>query len=416
MMRRGTRALILVAMASALAACDTTKTSNPLSPTVAGPIEGVVISAPKLLSPSAGQRIAAAEQPVTLTVENATTTGERPVKYVFEIAADAGFSNKLFTRADIPPGSDGRTSVKLADALATGRTYYWRAMAADGANSGPYAPAANFDVYAPVTLQAPVLVSPVDAATVAVLRPPLKTKNAARSGPVGAVTYTFQVSESQAFASVLLNGAVAEQANETTYVPTQDLAVARTYFWRVRAADPTTTGPWSVTQSFKTPVAGSPSPIPPGPGGGADQIDARAITWLEQASADVSGWTITSQVTEVVQSGDQVCVYHTKAGQWPLADVFGTGLGIEGVIMIVARFDGKWYGAGFDWMPGGRTCKNLTADEYGRDQIRVAPMDASWPGPKAGNQIGLLVSTPSSNRIPMRTVNERTNIALITWR
>jgi len=171
-----------------------------------------------------------------------------------------------------------------------------------------------------------------------------------RSGPVGAITYTFQVSESQAFASVLLNGAVAEQANETTYVPTQDLAVARTYFWRVRAADPTTTGPWSVTQSFKTPVAGSPSPIPPGPGGGADQIDARAITWLEQASADVSGWTITSQVTEVVQSGDQVCVYHTKAGQWPLADVFGTGLGIEGVIMIVARFDGKWYGAGFDWI------------------------------------------------------------------
>jgi hypothetical protein len=118
----------------------------------------------------------------------------------------------------------------------------------------------------------------------------------------------------------------------------------------------------------------------------------------------------------VVQAGDQVCLYHTKAGQWPLADVFGTGLGIEGTFMIVAQFGGRWYGAAFDWMPGGRTCKNLSADEYGRDQIRVAPMDASWPGPKAGDRIGLLITTPSSNRIAVRTVNERTNIVVITWK
>ena len=57
----------------------------------------------------------------------------------------------------------------------------------------------------------------------------------------------------------------------------------------------------------------------------------------------------------------------------------------------------------------------MTADEIGVDQIRVSPMDASWPGPKAGDQVGLLVSTPSSDRIPIRTINERSNIKMIIW-
>jgi hypothetical protein len=406
-----------VALAVVLAGCETTKTSNPLSPTVAGPIEGVVISAPKVLLPSAGQRIAATEQPVTLTVENASTNGQRPLAYVFEIAADQGFTNKVFTRAEVPPGAAGRTSVKLTDALATGRTYYWRAMAADGANSGPYSAAANFDVYTPVTIQAPVPVLPVDGAKVTVLKPVLTARNATRSGPAGPVSYNFQVAETQTFAATVLNAVVAEQATTTSYTATQDLVAAKTYYWRVRAFDATTTGAWSVTQSFKTPDAAAPTPGPsPAPGGGADQIGASAITWLSPASTNVSSWTITSTVTDVVQSGDQICVNHTKAGQWPLADIFGTGPVIEGNILIVAQFGGKWYGAGFDWLGQGRTCKTMPANEYGRDQIRVYPMDASWAGPRAGDQIGLLVSTPSSDRIPMRTVNERSNIVVVTWK
>lgn len=271
---RAFRALTLVVVAGLLAACDSNKTENPLSPTVAGPIEGVVISAPKVVTPSAGQRIAASAQPITLTVENATTTGVRPLKYVFEIAADAGFTNKVFTRQDVSPGTDGRTSVKLSDMLTSGRTYYWRAMAADGANSGPYV-STNFDVYTPVTIGAPTPVSPIDGVKITVLRPTLKVTNASKSGPVGAVTYNFQVSESQTFAVLVINAGVSEQATSTSHTPSEDLLVAKTYYWRVRAVDPTTSGPWSVTQSFKTPDAGAPVPTPgPTPGGGADQIVA----------------------------------------------------------------------------------------------------------------------------------------------
>src|ERR1035437_1293395 len=69
---------LVVGAALVQAGCETTKSSNPLSPTIAGPIPGVVITAPKLLLPTAGQRIAVTEQPVTLTIENPTTTGVGP--------------------------------------------------------------------------------------------------------------------------------------------------------------------------------------------------------------------------------------------------------------------------------------------------------------------------------------------------
>jgi hypothetical protein len=57
----------------------------------------------------------------------------------------------------------------------------------------------------------------------------------------------------------------------------------------------------------------------------------------------------------------------------------------------------------------------MAAVEYGRDQIRVHPLDHTWPGPRSGDEVGLLVSTPSSDRIRVRTLNERTNIVLVRW-
>jgi hypothetical protein len=159
----------------------------------------------------------------------------------------------------------------------------------------------------------------------------------------------------------------------------------------------------------------SPGPGPIPPAGSGDQIDPRSIRWLSPASTDVSGWRITSTITSVDIAGDRICINHTKAGQWPLVSIDSNPPNIEGNPMIVVNINGQWYGAGFDWFGQGRTCKNMPAHEYGRDQIRVAPLDASWPGPRSGDQIGLLVSTPSSDRIPVRSVNERTNIVLIRW-
>jgi len=57
------------------AACTASKSSNPLSPEIAGPIPGVTISAPKALEPAASVKIPVDQQPVTLLAENASSTG-----------------------------------------------------------------------------------------------------------------------------------------------------------------------------------------------------------------------------------------------------------------------------------------------------------------------------------------------------
>ena len=128
----------MLPLSAALAGCALEKTSTPLSPSVAGPIPGVGISAPSTMEPAQGSRILDSAQPLTLVVENATTTGVRPLSYSFEVATDGDFNQRVFHRDGVTPGEGGRTSVRLPDRLASGRTYYWRSRAGDGANAGRY--------------------------------------------------------------------------------------------------------------------------------------------------------------------------------------------------------------------------------------------------------------------------------------
>src|SRR5690349_21478193 len=123
----------------ALGGCQTSKSSTPTAPTVAGPIAGVTISAPVLLQPAAGFKFKESEQPIQLVIQNATTNGARPLTYNFEVATDSGFSNKVFSRSNVAPG-DGKTTVTL-ERLPIDQTYYWRAWAEDGANVGSKASA-----------------------------------------------------------------------------------------------------------------------------------------------------------------------------------------------------------------------------------------------------------------------------------
>jgi hypothetical protein len=268
----------------------------------------------------------------------------------------------------------------------------------------------------PVTFDSPTPVSPVDNTVASSTQPTLTVSNAGRTGTPSVVAYRFQVSGDAVFGAGVLEWQVPEGQSQTSLTVPQALSASSSYYWRARAYEGPNDGPWSSIAVFRTP---SPN-APPSPGSGAaDQIDPRSITWLSPAvTEDIAWWPVTSHVTEVVQYGDTICVNHTKAGQWPLTDVFqdGNGANIEGRILIVAEFNGRWYGAGFDWLKEGRTCKQMPADEYGRDQVRIWPMDASWPGPRPGDRVGYLVSTPSSDRIGNRTINQRSNIVVITYR
>lgn len=271
-MRSTVLGLLAILVATLSAGCESSKSENPLSPSVAGPIPGVTITAPKPVTPATGAEVEATRQPITLVVENATTNGVRPLTYAFEIALDGSFGNKVLSRTGIAPG-EGRTSLRLPEALAADRKYYWRARAEDGANTGPFSAVVAFTVFTPIALEAPVLVSPANGERLTNRTPTFVITNARRSGPAGPVTYTLELAKDKAFGSVVSRLQIAEKLPDTRSTLKNELAYNTRYYWRVRATEGTrnTTGPWSSTWSFvtveDTSTPGEPPFTPPPPGG-----------------------------------------------------------------------------------------------------------------------------------------------------
>jgi hypothetical protein len=254
--------LLPAAMLVTLAACQAKKSENPLSPSVAGPIPGVEISAPRLLEPSQGFKFKENQQPIKLVVENSVTTGVRKLLYYFEVAIDQGFTKKVYARGGVPEG-DGRTSVQL-DALELGHNYYWRAWTDDGANRSTSS-IAGFEVLPRAVLTVPTAASPVNNAAVAERTPTLRINNSSHNSAVGPVSYFFMVAKDQAFTQISATGIVGE-GGVTQWTVDRELDYGWTHFWRVRATDGEITTDWSPTAAFTTPAA------PGAPGGGGPSI------------------------------------------------------------------------------------------------------------------------------------------------
>jgi hypothetical protein len=251
-------------LAVGLTGCEAAKSSNPTAPTVAGPIPGVNITAPALLEPAQGFKFKESEQPIRLVVQNATSSGVRPLSYTFEVASDSGFGTKVFSRSGVAPG-DGKTSVQI-DRLEIGRAYYWRAWAEDGANTGAQA-TAGFEIYPKPAVNPPVAVSPINNDVTGTATPTLKVHNASFVGPVGGLAYEFQVATDQSFSKLVAAGIVGEGAGDTTF-NSSPLTASTGHFWRVRASDGESSSSWSTTQGFRTPAAPTPPPTTPPPTGG----------------------------------------------------------------------------------------------------------------------------------------------------
>src|SRR4051812_10472921 len=217
------RGALAVAAALTFGACAAEKSSNPLSPTVAGPIPGVGITAPGTVQPENGTKVRADLQPLTLTVTNSTSTGVRPLSYRFEIAADVNFTTLVFMRDSVTQGDNGQTTLRLSDALASDRTYYWRARAEDGANVSGYSNPAAIQIVTPVTFGPPVLVSPINNTVVNSLRPVFTWQNAPRSGgSPDNMAYLIELSDTAAFTAVV-SATVGEGGGTTSVAPPQDL-------------------------------------------------------------------------------------------------------------------------------------------------------------------------------------------------
>jgi hypothetical protein len=247
-------------LAIAAAACQQEKSANPLSPDVAGPIPGVSITAPRNLEPFAGQEIEATEQPLNFLIENGGTTGVRPLKMQFQLAADANFQQVLHQADQIGLGENGRTTYRLPETLGSGGTYHWRARAFDGANTGPYSAPSNFTLTEPVVIDPPQPLEPLGQ--IATVSPVFKLQNGRISGPAGPVIYRVEVGvapDPGQIAAVLSTGV---GSGGTASLAGGNAPHGTVLYWRAYATNGAVQSGYSPWAAFRTPD------VPGGGGGG----------------------------------------------------------------------------------------------------------------------------------------------------
>ena len=155
----------LAILAAAVACTKTSPTrpsdvenASPAAASVTDARTGATIVAARPLSPAANASFKWTEQPFTLTITNGVTTGSSLLTYTFEVARDAGFAQKDYTKENVAAGSAGTTSVAL-DKLSGSRTYYWRVRVSSASTAGPYSAIRAFTVGPEVVLGTPVLAS-----------------------------------------------------------------------------------------------------------------------------------------------------------------------------------------------------------------------------------------------------------------
>src|SRR5262249_31905548 len=150
---------------------------------------GITLTTPAAVSPANNAQVRFADQPVTLTIRNAATTGSTALTYTFQVASDAGFASIVSAKENVAEGSGGQTSVTL-DKLAGAKTYYWRARANAPSVTGLFTAARAVAIGPEVILQKPVLGDPPSNSTVQE-QPTLNVNNVGRQGPAGPITYRF---------------------------------------------------------------------------------------------------------------------------------------------------------------------------------------------------------------------------------
>ena len=271
-MARFKRVLPVVVFASLAAmACETAKSANPLSASVAGPIPGVSITAPTPLDPPQGAQVVSDGTPMTLTAQNATTSGDRTLYLQVQLASDTNFQQVLHHNERIQPGENGRTAYRLPEPLGAGHTYYWRVRAVDGANTGPYSYTSTFSVINKAVIDPPVPVEP--AGKLANTRPTFRIRNG-RIEHTEAF-YRFEIANAPNINALVAVITVAPGSNGETTMTLGDLPYGTTFYWRAYGTDGLTMSEYSSVISFTTPNAPAapppptPGPINPGQGGGA---------------------------------------------------------------------------------------------------------------------------------------------------
>src|SRR4051812_39964990 len=160
-----------LALFVATTACTKASPTRPSDGTASGQtasvtdaVTGVTLTSPSLVTPTVNQQFKNVEQPITLTIKNAVTSGTTPLTYSFEVASDAAFATKVYTKDGVAAGA-ANTSLKI-DKLTANKSYFWRARAMAGTLTGPYTEGRGFGIGPEVILAQPVNADPQPSATV----------------------------------------------------------------------------------------------------------------------------------------------------------------------------------------------------------------------------------------------------------
>ncbi|HYN08551.1 MAG TPA: hypothetical protein VES67_14305 [Vicinamibacterales bacterium] len=339
-----------------LTSCERTKTSNPLSPQVAGPMEGVTITTPLVSEPRVGLRIKDAEQPVTLVLFNPVSNIGRPMTLTVQVAADTSFAGQVFTQNGITVSDNGLTRFLLPGKLPTGRTYYWRAKADDGANTSGWSPVWHFDALPPIVIGTPEPKFPTANERVGNNAPELSAANAPASGPINSLSYNFQVSERPDFVTILFNAEIPPGGGETKYEMPTLPGWDRTFYWRVRVWDPEFTGSWSRVETFRSPLPPVSAPRPGPPIGGGP-----VGNWEQCGSLAGNKDALVQCVHGAVNPGRTVedAFEVTKRVAWLLRGE-GAGLLIKNGGENIVSWQGRSFAAGRICYPDGHIYKVLS--------------------------------------------------------
>lgn len=373
---------------------------------------GATIIAARASSPASGAQISWVAQPITLSVTNGVTTGSAPLTYNFEVSTDSAFGKLTQSKTGVVAGA-GTTSVAL-DKLAGSTTYYWRVQVKPANGTGPYSAVRSFVVGPEIILGAPTPVSPVNGAN-AFTPAQLVARNIPRSGPVGPLTYTFQIASDSNFSDVLFNQDVAEQggggdAQTTAVANGVALVGGRTYFWRYKVTDARngiataySAGTTFVAQSFNF---------------------ATAKIW--DSPPDVGVWPETTKITSIEFTGNAMRVdFDRREGpnRWPDQIPPGFQGPLQYTLGMCRYLEGGWH------------CSGVVEFWYGRDLNDTAPPSRFWREwwydsarwgvlgvypPQEGETVGVFVGSGDLRgrtwtRATCPGVCERSNVAFVPF-
>lgn len=375
------------AVTSLLYACTT---SNPNRPSM-------TFGAPLAQQPANGVIYNFNQQPLTLTITNSVRTGSDPVTYSVEVATDAGFANKAFTRDGIPEGANGTTSVQIS-MLTGNQNYYWRWHANVSGVTGQPSASQSFFVKPNIVLNAPQLLTPAGGATVNTLRPTFTIVNSTFTGAPGPISYEFDVSLSSTFQALVATATVPQGSGQTSWTPTSDLPVG-TIFWRARARD--------LANSVDSGFVGSQFDRKAG-------LDLNAVNYL--LGPNIASWPETRQITlATFDSGSGTLCIFWDGEDWPAIPFpFDDTAEIEGNQWNFVQINGQWYGGASSWYRPGQNCKVEGGPTYFSDSFEgIEPITSVKLNP--GDMFGVAISTPARTWPNPKTLDHRSNVVFVTW-